>query len=78
MRDPACGTLPAAAQEHNCSPLPRYTQRKRLCLLFGPTQPTLLFLFFLQTDLVRYRALRRRTTNLVVPILEAPTHTLSE
>ena len=42
-----------------------------------PTHP-FIFIFFLQTDLVRYRASRRRTTNLVVPILEAPTHTLSE
>jgi hypothetical protein len=41
-----------------------------------PPNPTLYFIFvFLQTDLVRYRTSRRRTTGLVVPILEAPTHT---
>ena len=58
----------------------RYTQRKRLCLLFGPTQPTpfIFIYFFVQTDLASHRASRRRTTTLVVPILEAPTHTLSE
>jgi hypothetical protein len=42
-----------------------------------PTHP-LFYFYFSQTDLVRYRASRRRTTGMVVPILEAPTHTVSE